>query len=107
MTEHSMLPWRVVDHAWDASSIVSAEDYSIATLSVEDNEETADAEQACMDANAAFIVRACNCHDELVQMLEEARRSVDAHAHETNAPMYLDRLARLDAILAKARGETL
>lgn len=53
------------------------------------------------EANAAFIVRACNCHDELVAVLDSIHDlPVDDEGFRTIPPGFLD-AAR--AVLKKAR----
>lgn len=51
--------------------------------------------------NAAFIVRACNAHDELVATLEDVQRLLAAQPHGQVTRVY----ARVKAALAKAKGE--
>lgn len=52
-------PWKVCEHSWQNSSIWSkVEDKTVCYLSVEDNEETVDAESVIRDANATFLAHA-------------------------------------------------
>lgn len=52
-------PWKVCEHSWQDSSIWSkVEDKTVCHLSVEDNEETVDAESVIRDANATFLAHA-------------------------------------------------
>jgi len=66
-TEHTPTPWKLWDgtkvygHEHDGSD-VSIVDSSSSFLSPETSQ-----------ANAAFIVRAVNCHEELVALLRECR----------------------------------
>lgn len=50
------------------------------------------------EANAEFIVRACNSHDELVEALDRLRKAEKAPRQE-----WVDALTNADAALAKAR----
>lgn len=53
-------PWRVVDSSWQYSIIVGENRDHVAELSIEDNEETADAEGKVRDANAQRVVACVN-----------------------------------------------
>ena len=63
--------------------------------------------------NAAFIVKACNLHDELVEMLKEARLTVEAELANLDGSDYEDTVEdtymrkeffnNIDALLAKAQ----
>jgi hypothetical protein len=58
------------------------------------------------EANAAFIVRACNCHDELVEALEKLLDldwQILAQCDRDNSVN--PRLAKARSALAKARGD--
>ena len=59
-----------------------------------------------LDANAEFIVLACNAHDELVKLIDDLCKWDDANSKD---PYQLEvehpTRERADAILAKARGE--
>lgn len=52
-TNHTPTPWRVNTFNGDRQEVLDA-----------------NGNNACVKANAAFIVRACNAHDELVAALE-------------------------------------
>lgn len=53
------------------------------------------------DENAAFIVRACNVHDELVGVLKDCRKLFEI-ACGTEAPYIREMFKTIDAALAKA-----
>jgi len=53
-----------------------------------------------MEANAHFIVRACNCHDELLEALEDL-----VSDWEITGELELSVLSNARAAIAKARGE--
>ena len=56
-------------------------------------------------ANAAFIVRACNSHDELVAALESMMPERIGYDQSMSIDMYLNAVDKARAALAKAKGE--
>lgn len=56
-------------------------------------------------ANAAFIVRACNSHHELLAALKTARRVLEV-ACGTDAPYIREAFKAIDPAIAKAEGVT-
>ena len=89
MAEHTKTPWKIgAPHPNNACAyIVDADGREVATLyggsdPGGQNEMGHWVRQPIRDANAAFIVRACNAHDELVAALKEGRRAIGDH----NAP---------------------
>ena len=54
------------------------------------------------EANAEFIVKAVNCHDELVEALDFL---VQAAETEPGMSIYRGRIEEARAVLAKAKGE--
>lgn len=58
--------------------------------------------QAQME-DAAFIVRAVNCHEELVQSIKEMREYVE-EAYETKGPTLFNILNRAEKAIATAEG---
>lgn len=93
--KHTPTPWNVNQGRITADGVTVATSYAPSNATVNSI--------ALRDANAAFIVRACNAHDELVEILERARGVVqmvdDAEGGQ------IDLLSAIDARLAKARGE--
>lgn len=63
-SKHSPLPWK--QHLVDETLIVSP-DHSAVCVSEGDYEDNA----ALMEANAAYIVKACNAYPKLVEALKE------------------------------------
>ena len=70
------------------------------------------------DANAEFIVRAVNCHEEMLAMLDECRLDLSAYRHNAaiafargdhlweGVPELMERtIAAIDALIAKAGGD--
>ena len=75
--EHASLPWRIND---TYSTLVETENRRIiASTATTSNQSTIKD-----NANAAFIVRACNCHDELVRALEACLPSIKADAEASH-----------------------
>lgn len=85
MAENSKLPWRLGRNGGD-DTVFSGND--VVAMCDTDTNSKRD------KANAAFIVRACNSFEALVAALEYCRPFVNG---DTGA---------IDAILAKAKGET-
>lgn len=104
MSKHTPTPWNGCDdfitgamhgrcHS-SAAGVVYA-NHIIAWMEKEDADRS---------ANAAFIVRACNAHDELVAALERTLEILDAWGPERRGDT-LERLhERITAALSKARG---
>lgn len=85
MTEHSKLPWRISKFF---PEIVMGADGSWAADCVNFH---------CSKANAAFIVKACNAHDELVEALTRIANGdgvygAQAHEYKTIARAALAKL---------------
>jgi hypothetical protein len=84
MSEHTPLPWSVLESDADArepfvavsepDEYGNAPDLHIAVCHYSGNNydpATLAADKAKAKANAEFIVRACNCHDELLEACKE------------------------------------
>lgn len=121
--QHTPTPWRgKIDGKWGDSGewIVEHPDCGSAAIAItahnnrkvvaivvqaEDEYESLE----LLEANAAFIVRACNAHDELVAALEETRVFLqiflDAETSVVGIEQIKGRISRNDAALRKARGE--
>lgn len=82
--------------------IQTAGGYQIASTPELSPHSQATIENEAREANAAFIVLACNCHDELVETLK------DVEANLTGRDCFPERVAdslrRIKEALAKARG---
>ena len=93
-TNHTPGPWRVVESPQGNYIIESDECGEIAKCKATANGE----------ALSAFIVRACNAHDELVAVLEFAAAALQLHANEF--PSDYENAAALKSVraaLAKVR----
>lgn len=97
---HTPLPWSTNDHGTPNNIDIICDDGCIANVSRWSN-CIADRHSE-NQANAAYIVRACNAHDELVSVLHAGIALVnDPDAGEDEARAF-ERLAR--AALAKVQG---
>lgn len=65
---------------------------------------SAPADVAEMEANAAFIVKACNCHEELVGAAEDALQSLKRLPDRAGA-WRVTCIMQLEAALAKAKAK--
>jgi hypothetical protein len=75
-TKHTPTPWMAVEHSWSTTGIYAkdqSEGGTIAVLCIEGEaaEDTQEELEAWMAANAAFIVRAVNSHEQLVAALNK------------------------------------
>ena len=104
-TAHTGLPWMVSEDRTTIRYDVSAYQWTKFgefVASTKDEGQTPDIDAA----NAEFIVRACNAHDDLVKALQAARRDyIDANAiaipeEQAGYPL----LVEMDAALARATG---
>ena len=66
---HTPLPLSCTHNSWERSTIYDANGYEICAIEIswEADEDTQDHFEALKEANAAFIVRACNSHYQLVE----------------------------------------
>lgn len=121
-TTHTPTPWQVEPHS-DTDEIVNVvSEYEvqpdgikranwIAELDAQiDFDSDVDEQLAVVNANAAFIVRACNAHDDLVDALKEALRYLDDGDPETEFVKSFETgrsvsITRLRAAIAKAEGK--
>jgi hypothetical protein len=99
MAEHSKLPWRADGPDDFGDYNILNDDDSLAIAAVVSNMRPAE----CVAANAAFIVRAVNCHAELVEALEAIVNS-DMALREEDEGRTSPELERARAVIAKARG---
>ena len=99
--KHTPLPWELSDHDANGQRIVRGEHIEICTCwhhcvgSIEKE----------MEANAAFIVQACNSHDDIVAALE-AMYAIHTGEHADNYQEALTKaLNKAEAALDLAKGE--
>lgn len=98
MSNHTKTPWRTGGEQ-NPTIIYDGDGWAVASTAVVHVRKNAKYEA---DANAAFIVRACNAHDELVAALDWALSQI-------GDDLDLDHQRAFDgaiAALAKARGES-
>ncbi len=105
-SKHTPTPWTLDTHKYTDDGnkcrtfVIHGKDYAIGRIQGPFAVIGKDAEK---EANAAFIVRACNAHDELVRALETAETYFNEYAAETPASAHT--LHHVRAALAKAKGE--
>jgi hypothetical protein len=97
--EHSPLPWRVVNVAVGQWSVFCADEnpWSRAVVNLHSGRPVQERE-----ANAEFIARACNSHDELTAALSAVLAAYEHRVGDGLTPLILN--AR--AALARAEGRT-
>ena len=109
-TKHSALPWSKVEHSWEQTSIYDKEKKFVGTLTVSDDctEETQDEFEERNDANAAFIVEACNSFylqkaavAELCAVLRLAKAEINLIETDRSSETALE---AIDAALSKHKG---
>jgi hypothetical protein len=104
-SKHSPLPWTYCHNGGGTWPIIGERDR--ATVAVVTPQMAGD--DAEHEANAAFIVRACNAHDALVEACEKALFAVqdgaDAALHEYGVNAWNDTLNKLREALKAAKGE--
>jgi len=98
MSEHAALPWsscREVKPPHPDQGVVIRSDADTC-----DGVGSIVAPRVWGDANAAFIVRACNAHDELVAALENAWRTLDNAADVDGELSQIHKVELIDAACA-------
>ena len=86
------LPWYTEEHNNKSDVLVSNDDFQIAVCLAHPIHGEA-------QANAEFIVRACNAHDDLVKALQATKKRI---SHLSAVPGFPALIATVDAALAKA-----
>lgn len=96
VTPHSHLPWR-----FEGNEIYSEPDYSSVAMLLENGK---------LEANAAFIVRACNAFPEMLAALDLAEDVLSRSPHSTaiwpNGMHPQTGIDKIRAALSAAKGET-
>lgn len=112
--QHTPGPWECVHNSWEVSTVYSHGGHGVIAECPIDSgvcEETQYHLEAVKDANAEFIVRACNSHYELLEALKELVASIDRRwegsttRQRENAisPRTEDALEAARTLIAKAR----
>lgn len=99
---HSPLPWKVTnepnwDHIDSHCGIDGADGLTVCDIYNSLGHDTTEGDRATADANAALIVRAVNCHEELLAALKLARHWL-AQTYSEKGPA----MAEVNAAIAKA-----
>lgn len=98
-SKHTPTPWHL---GGTKNMIVFAEDgWAIANAVVHHNKSGFEK----MEANAAFIVKAVNCHEELICALEDCQETVCAKYCDEVMGDHCEECRNASAALAKAKGE--
>jgi len=117
---HTPLPLSCTHNSWERSTIYDAEGYEVCTIAIswEADEDTQEHFEALKDAKAAFIVRACNSHYQLVSALESAntlltkavgdivayRIMAGKRSSKSATAEYVEAINAIDAALSQAGG---
>lgn len=103
--QHTPTPWKLA--SWSPTLIVSeSEGRHLANMNDVEVRHRGDKEpQTGSIANAAFIVRAVNSHEELIGMLKVYRNELMAKATTTGEKGYLNMYQLVDKAIAKAKGK--
>lgn len=103
MNKHTPTPWR----RYAANKVLAGDATFIADTAFRDHDEPAVVSVEVSNANAAFIVRACNAHDYLVTALENiftrATCAPNDDSEKADAE-FMKIMEYAKAALAKARG---
>lgn len=109
--KHSLLPWKISGATiiWSPSGKATVAEVSEprgcdTVRFMELVRGSKDFDEAC--ANAEFIVKACNAHDDLLSALERARGCMGRLAKGTPERALAETFAEIDAAIAKAKGES-
>lgn len=100
--QHTKTPWKLASRALITAKTAWQMPIAIC-YDAQSHVQGPDAKEA--DANAAFIVRACNAHDDLVAVVQERIRCIELEAHNSgDDPTAIDsQYDDLRAALAKAK----
>lgn len=94
--KHAPTPWHVTK--WEDPQLVVESSKGFICQTLDSNDA----------ANADFIVRACNAHDDLTSYMKEFRDNTKNHEHMTNSQMKFtlrvlhDKTSQICHLLAKA-----
>lgn len=107
--EHTPVPWFVDDAAYlDHLQIAVSTDRGplrICLLPASPELIPQSANNVRAHANAEFIVRACNAHDELLEACETLLADVEAHERRTGTPQWASSIDKArDAIAEATKG---
>jgi hypothetical protein len=108
--KHTPTPWRICTNAQFSSEVETADgSLSIALAHAKGHDLLPDAYEApeddVSDANAAFIVRACNAHDDLVAALEAVDKHLKAYGTDTIGPETAKVWDQVRSALVKSDGD--
>lgn len=113
MTQHTPTPWIVkkvrtqVGYCFNVGPQHIVDDTHGGACLYDDSTSFNPHAEGEQEANAAFIVTACNCHDELVAALRDAHDLLGqykGHARYKRSREYCTTMTAIESILAKAEG---
>ena len=110
MTEHTPLPWRVSSDMHGRMLRILSERHGAVAIDTPFRHDAFDPEgtgrsdhtDEMLEANAKLIVRAVNCHDDLLAALEWAERALAPYSKD---PAEGSGMHKIRAAITKARGE--
>jgi len=102
MSKHTPGPWRVFEHSWcDTSIVADGFDHGICSLDINHaTEETQEADEALMAANARLISAAPELLEALIKCRDEMGQLPHSLGYE------FTHLRALNELIAKATGES-
>jgi hypothetical protein len=97
---HTETPWTI-----DGINVIGSDGQPVCQLFGADERDILEDEaNAINDANAEFLIRACNCHEELLEALRRLEFAARARENRAGDPCgYLDAQAELAAAAKSAR----
>ena len=102
---HTPTPWDLSCHTYDGQQLIDIGTKTTSIAIITEGEESWLEDRA----NASFIVRACNAHEDLVAALLDARVDLElARMNQKDDEIresLKDTILKVRAALAKARGE--
>jgi len=113
MTEHTTTPWKSWEDPFTARLHIEGDSTQIAVMSSElemlDPEDSSpdEREQArnTVDANAEFLIRAVNCHHELLAALKQTLDALYNETTKSNSVWISTTKHMASAAIAKAEGK--
>lgn len=105
--KHTPGPFRIAENEWNLKTVLPW--HGAVLIEGDINSGLAVPPLICalyrgVEANAAFIVRACNAHDELLAACGNAEAVMSIVEPRSDKAEYLACLAQLRAAISKARG---
>ena len=103
-TNHTPTPWHLIQTERN-DMVISYSDGELRSHIATCHDQALCPEHGTVKANAEFIVRACNHHEELVAALKNLLPAFDNESTRAIAQVYAPELATARAVLAKIESE--